>query len=74
MNTISTFLAMGGYAAYVWPALGVAALVLGVLAFISLNTLKSRSAQVAVLEAENPRRARRADVASTGTGESGDDA
>ncbi|HJU14933.1 MAG TPA: heme exporter protein CcmD [Stellaceae bacterium] len=29
MSTLTAFLAMGGYAAFVWPAYGVAAAVLG---------------------------------------------
>ena len=33
---LSHFLAMGGYAAYVWPAYGVAALILGGLTLVSV--------------------------------------
>ena len=29
MNALSTWLAMGGYAAFVWPAYGIAVIVLG---------------------------------------------
>jgi heme exporter protein D len=32
MNAIADWFAMGGYAAYVWPAYGIAAFVLGGLA------------------------------------------
>jgi heme exporter protein D len=35
MSEAGTFLAMGGYAAFVWPAYGVAFAVLGGLALIS---------------------------------------
>ncbi|MGA7260912.1 MAG: heme exporter protein CcmD [Stellaceae bacterium] len=35
MSDISAFLAMGGYAAFVWPAYGVAFAVLGGLALLS---------------------------------------
>lgn len=35
MSDISAFLAMGGYAAFVWPAYGVAFAVLGGLALFS---------------------------------------
>lgn len=35
MNAIALWLAMGGYAAFVWPAYGVTAAVLGGLAFHS---------------------------------------
>ena len=36
------FLAMGGYAAYVWPAFGITALVLVALALASLRSLRTR--------------------------------
>ena len=36
------FANMGGYAAYVWPAFGVTALVLIALAVASLRSLRSR--------------------------------
>jgi heme exporter protein D len=35
MGEIDAFLAMGGYAAFVWPAYGVAVVVLGGLALFS---------------------------------------
>jgi heme exporter protein D len=35
MSAILLWLAMGGYAGYVWPAYGVAAIVLGGLALLS---------------------------------------
>ena len=35
MGDISAFLAMGGYAAFVWPAYGVAVAILGGLALFS---------------------------------------
>jgi heme exporter protein D len=43
------FLAMGGYAAYVWPSYGIAALLLAVLLAASLSALKSREAELAAL-------------------------
>lgn len=36
------FLAMGGYAAYVWPAFGITAVVLVALALASLRSLRTR--------------------------------
>ncbi len=42
---------MGGYAAYVWPAFGVGAVVLIGLLVISLRRLKSREAALVRLEA-----------------------
>lgn len=41
MEDIAKFLDMGGYAAFVWPALGVAALVLTVMTFTSLRGLRA---------------------------------
>ena len=51
MTAINDFLAMGGYAAYVWPAFAVAAVVLVTLAIASRRRLKANEAQVRDLEA-----------------------
>ncbi len=40
MNQLQDFLAMGGYGAYVWPAFGISALVLGWLLVSSLRRLR----------------------------------
>lgn len=40
MNTVSQFLDMGGYAIFVWPAFGVAAIVLTALALVSVRNLR----------------------------------
>jgi heme exporter protein D len=53
MEGVAKFLAMGGYAAYVWPALGVTAAVLGGLLVVSLKSLHRREAELARLEAES---------------------
>ena len=53
------FLAMGGYAAYVWPAYGVAAAVLIGLLVASLRSLRAREAEIEAAEAGRPRRSRR---------------
>ena len=37
-----SFVEMGGYAAYVWPAFGATALVLTVLVLASLRSLRAR--------------------------------
>lgn len=54
-----SFFEMGGYAAYVWPAFGVAAVVLIALLVISLHGLKSRERALRQLEAESGGRRRR---------------
>ena len=48
-----SFFEMGGYAAYVWPAFGVGAVVLIALLAISLLGLKSREKALHRLEAES---------------------
>jgi len=40
MDQLQDFLAMGGYGAYVWPAFGISALVLGWLLVSSLRRLR----------------------------------
>ena len=44
MGDISAFLAMGGYAAFVWPAYGVAFAVLGGLALFSWRRYRESTA------------------------------
>ena len=48
-----SFFEMGGYAAYVWPAFGVGAVVLIALLAISLLGLKSREKALRRLEAKS---------------------
>jgi len=55
MDGIAKVLAMGGYAAYVWPALGLTALVLSGLLVASLKSVRRREAELARLEAESAR-------------------
>ncbi len=50
METVANFLAMGGYAKFVWPAFGLTAMVMGWLVFASLSKLRARQAEVAALE------------------------
>ena len=49
MASIETFLAMGGYAGFIWPAYAVAAAVLACLLVLSLRTLRRREAALALL-------------------------
>ena len=50
MLSFSEFLAMGGYAAYVWPAFGVAALIMVVLLVASGRSLRARERALKGLE------------------------
>jgi len=56
---LSEYLNMGGYAGFVWPAWGIALVVLGGLIAITLRTMRARERELAELEAEAPRRRRR---------------
>ena len=55
MDGIGKFFAMGGYAAYVWPALGLTVLVLAGLLIASLKSARRREAELAAVEAESGR-------------------
>jgi heme exporter protein D len=57
MDRIREFLAMGGYAAYVWPAYLVAAVVMAGQVVATLRALRRREAALAQLE-KSERRAR----------------
>ena len=50
MDGIAEFLAMGGYAAYVWPALGLTAAVMIGLAWQSWRRLRQEERAAAELE------------------------
>lgn len=47
---MSQFLAMGGYAAFVWPAYGVALLALGGLLVQSLRQYRARQSELERLQ------------------------
>jgi heme exporter protein D len=50
LEPVTDFLAMGGYAAYVWPALAVAALVMAALYVESRHALGAREAELEALQ------------------------
>jgi heme exporter protein D len=56
MDKIAAFLAMGGYAVYVWPAFLVTALVMTGMVVTTLRTLHRREAALAELEKGRPAR------------------
>ena len=49
MDAIQSFLNMGGYAAFVWPAYGATALVLAGLAAVSLGRMRASERALAEL-------------------------
>ena len=50
MAALDHFLAMGGYARFVWPAFGLAVLVMGGLTIESLVTYRKRQRELAAAE------------------------
>lgn len=54
-----SFVEMGGYAAYVWPAFGATALVLIGLALASLRSLRSREHMLEGLQRDSEARGRK---------------
>jgi heme exporter protein CcmD len=54
-STIQTFLAMGGYAGFVWPAYALAAIVLLGLLAVSLHQLRKAESELAALGLQRPR-------------------
>jgi heme exporter protein D len=63
MKAILDFLSMGGYAAYVWSALGLTAVVLIGLLVATLRTLRARERRLALLDGGKARNARNGDEA-----------
>ena len=53
---MSDFFAMGGYAAYIWPAYGIAAALLAGLWIASVRGLRAREAELEKAEPDDRRR------------------
>jgi heme exporter protein D len=56
---MNEFLNMGGYAAYIWPALGFAALVLVIMTVTSIARLRASEAALRAAKRQSPQRRRR---------------
>ena len=56
MGDIGAFLAMGGYAGFVWPAYGVALAVLGGLALVSWRRYRESTVTLERLQQGLPKR------------------
>ena len=54
LERLTAFLEMGGYAAFVWPAFGLAAVVMVGLLLATLRQLRRRRRELAELEASLP--------------------
>ena len=51
MESLSTFLAMGGYGGFIWPAFGIVFTVLTGLLLVSLRALRSSESTLRTLQA-----------------------
>jgi heme exporter protein D len=52
METVASFLAMGGYARFVWPAYAIAAAALGWMLIDSVGAYRRSQRELAALERE----------------------
>ncbi len=52
MDSLSAFLDMGGYGAFVWPSFAITVAVLGGLLLASVRSLGARERELAALRAE----------------------
>lgn len=68
MEALSSFLAMGGYAGYVWSAYGLAAVVMAGVLVASLRAARAREAELAQLQQMRPGRPRRRNAAPAAPG------
>lgn len=60
MDALSTYFAMGGYGAFVWPAYGLALVLMVAVLVASARAAKAREAELEALQQMRPaRRARR---------------
>lgn len=75
MTAMDAFLAMGGYAAYVWPAYGVAAVVMLALLVVSRRGWLANEAALRALQQQGVSRRRRrpTDAAADGMAPAPDD-
>lgn len=58
MDAATNFLSMGGYAAFVWPALGLTAVILIAMAVTSTRQLRANEAALRMAEQSGGRRRR----------------
>jgi heme exporter protein D len=77
MEKVTAFFQMGGYAAFVWPSLGLTVAVMAGLLIATLRQLRIRQRRLAELEAAGAQRRRRgatASASSDGAGVASSDA
>ena len=59
-EAVQEFLAMGGYAEFVWPSYAVTALVMGGILYLTLRRLRARERELQSMEGKHPGRRARA--------------
>jgi len=59
VDEVTGFFQMGGYAAFVWPALGLTVAIMAGLLIATLRQLRARQRRLAELEAAGAQRRRR---------------
>ena len=67
MGSVASFLEMGGYGGFVWPAFGLTALLMIALLLDSLRRLRAGRRALERLEAQMPQRRRRGEEPVVGT-------
>lgn len=72
MEEITAFFDMGGYAAFVWPSLGLTVVIMAGLLIATLRQLRRRQRRLAELEARGALRQRRRPAPAAGTGTAAD--
>jgi heme exporter protein CcmD len=56
---------MGGYAAFVWPSLGIATVILSGMAIVSIRRLRQSEVALRAAEAASPVRRRRGEMGAS---------
>lgn len=72
MEKVTAFFQMGGYAAFVWPSLGLTLAVMAGLLIATLRQLRARQRRLAELEAAGAQRGRRAARPAAASAEAGE--
>ncbi|MGD1878091.1 MAG: heme exporter protein CcmD [Kiloniellaceae bacterium] len=69
---MTAFFQMGGYAAFVWPSLGLTVAIMAGLLIATLRQLRQRQRRLAELEAAGAQRRRRAGAPLAAVSEAGE--
>ncbi|HLO78529.1 MAG TPA: heme exporter protein CcmD [Magnetospirillum sp.] len=64
MESLTSFLAMGGYGGFVWPAYALTVVVLAAVVVASIRAARAREAELEQLQKMRPGRARRREASA----------